>query len=98
MTVLWYDETDRFWIRDDDGNQYEIREVTEILDGSAFGIAGATVRGKSSLRTTGGRAANRVGEKYKILGNGAPRVMATRIGEPGGLARITMPGPGPAVR
>lgn len=82
MTVLWYEHTDRFWIRDDNGNQYEIMEVTEILDDSAFGSVGATVRGKSSLRTTGGRAVNGGGEKYMILGDGAPAVMATRLGEP----------------
>lgn len=85
MTILRYDETDRFWARDDNGDEYEIVEVTEILDDSTSGKVGATVSGMRFLHTTTGRHVNQRGEEYEILADGLePTVSARRLTQAGG--------------
>ena len=80
MSLQRLEETDRFWVRDDDGNEYEIVERTEILSDRRRGRLGTTIPGFKRYRTTDDRAVNRRGEKYEILTDGfEPTVMATRI-------------------
>lgn len=79
MTILRHDETDRFRVRDDDGNEYEIVEHTAIMDANTFDDPDATMLGTRSLRTTDSRHVNVQGDKYEILTDGEPTVMATRI-------------------
>ncbi len=80
MTILRHDETDRFRVRDDNGNEHEVYELTAILDDSTVGGPDDTIPGLRELRTTGRRAVNKQGDRYEILGDGInPAVMADRI-------------------
>lgn len=80
MTILRHDETDRFRVRDENGNEHEVYELTAILDDSTISGPDDTVPGLRELHTTDGRAVNKLGAKYEILTDGLePTVMATRI-------------------
>lgn len=80
MTILRHDETDRFRVRDEDGNEYEVVQRTEILDDRTSGDPHGTIRGLRNHTTTDGRHVNVRGDRYEILTDGIePTVMATRI-------------------
>ena len=81
MTILRYDETDRFRVRDDNGTEHEVVEYTEILSDRRRRHLGAAIPGAKMFRTTEGRHVNRRGEEYEIMTDGLdePTVLATRI-------------------
>lgn len=74
-------QTDKFVVRGDDGNDYLVIEYTEILDDSAMGRLGSTKEGVRSYQTADGRTVNRRGDQFNIVGDGLVEetVMATRI-------------------
>ncbi len=83
------DETDRFRIRDENGNEHEVYELTPILDDGTVGGPDDTAPGLRELYTTDGRTVNRQGEKYEILEHGfEPTVMSTRNDTPGDSLRV----------
>ena len=59
--------TDRFTVQDEDGNSYEVREYTSMIDTSTMGDSGSETEGLKEFRTSDGQALNVIDQDEGIF-------------------------------